>query len=157
MIEKTDDAHSQTHGIAYLKHGETAGFITHNQPVHLAEHIGNTDIIVKGHDGKCGAEKTHQADKYGLGPLPDVSRRGRRLVGNDEIRLPHVVYINGGVQLFQLVDYVQGAYYIAALGIHLHGHDLHGIAFVHHILVVAVNLGNVLQDNVLVGQLRDLT
>ena len=100
MVEETDDTHGQPYGIADLQHGKTSGLIAHDQLEHLAEHIGDADIIVKGHDGKCCAEKAHQADKYGLGPLPDVSRRGRRFVGNDEIRLPHVVYINGGVQLF---------------------------------------------------------
>ena len=100
MIEETDDAHGQTNRIANLQHSKTSGFIAHDQAEHLAEHIGDADVIVKGHNGKCSAEKTHQADKYSLGPLPDVSRRGRRFVGYNKIRLPHVVYINGGVQLF---------------------------------------------------------
>ena len=52
--------------------------------------------------------------------------------------------LQGRIHLDQLPGDIQGAHDITPLFIQLNRHDLHGIAFIHYILVITVNLGHIL-------------
>ena len=56
------DPKSQTDGIGDFQNRKSVGAGSGHQKVDLVKGIGDTDIIVKGHNGKCRAEEADQAD-----------------------------------------------------------------------------------------------
>ena len=57
VVEKGQDADSEPQGIGEFQDGLAIGRLAGQEGVELTEQINGGDVVVEGHDGKCGAEE----------------------------------------------------------------------------------------------------
>ena len=57
VVEEGQDAHGKTQGIGEFQDGEAIRGPTGQEGVELTEQLDGGDVVVEGHDGKCGSEE----------------------------------------------------------------------------------------------------
>ena len=102
MIKEDQYAEADPDGVGNLQDGKAGGTFSRNKSVKLAKKAAHIYVIIKGHNGKSGAEKGNQAYKKDF-YIPENFPCGRAdAVGDDKIRFPDGRNINGGFQLLDL-------------------------------------------------------
>ena len=57
VVEEGQDAHGETQGIGEFQDGEAIRGPAGQECVELTEQLDGGDVVVEGHDGKCGSEE----------------------------------------------------------------------------------------------------
>ena len=109
MIKEDQYAEADPDGVGNLQDGKAGGTFSRNKSVKLAKKAAHIYVIIKGHNGKSGAEKGNQAYKKDFYIPEKLSCGGTDAVGDDEIRFSHGRNIN---RWFQLLDLFQKKIYL---------------------------------------------
>ena len=144
MIEESYDSQRQSYGIAHLQDCESGGFLSHDDPVNLAEDIRHTDIVIKGHDGKGRAAKTDNTDKYGLDPFPGPIRGLRPVVIDDKIHFTNIVDGDRRIHLRDLFNHIQRALHVTFISVQMNRFNAQGAALVCYGGIIAVDRRHIL-------------
>ena len=76
MIEKEQDSQSDPDGVGDLKDGEISRGLSGHPGINVGEQIAYIHVVVECHNGKGSPEKSGEADKDDLSPIPQKSRGG---------------------------------------------------------------------------------
>ena len=57
MIEEGKDPHRKPQGLGEFQNGKAVGGLPGQKGVKLAKQFNRGDVVVEGHNGKCGAEE----------------------------------------------------------------------------------------------------
>ena len=114
MIKEDQYAEADPDGVGNLQDGKAGGTFSRNKSVKLAKKAAHIYVIIKGHNGKSGAEKGNQAYKKDF-YIPENFPCGRAdAVGDDKIRFPDGRNINGGFPLLDLFQKIRDRHHIAS-------------------------------------------
>ena len=84
MIKEDQYAEADPDGVGNLQDGKAGGTFSRNKSVKLAKKAAHIYVIIKGHNGKSGAEKGNQAYKKDFYIPEKLPLSGADAVGDDK-------------------------------------------------------------------------